>query len=555
MQQYLQVLLFMRQLNKGKIIKGGIIVQKKKVLIITIILLVITLVAGGLVIYLCTDLFKSDKQLFYKYLLDKNEMLSVLDEIEFKQDLKSYTAKTNVESIYEYDNEIEKYENDQIMKNLQENVKSFEYIKNLNANIESKVDKENEKQYHEIHIKNNDDEITKIEAVRNEDKYAVKVEDILKAYIGIENNNVKELASKFEIKDADKIPDKIDYENKMYKDLFKISKEEKEHIKSVYKDVLYKEIDKANYTKEKNCKIVIEGDNYYTNKMTLTLNKEQSIEAEIKVLEKLKEDSITLNLIANKIKTINQNSEYASVNKLNEEIQKYIENLQKEEKNNDEYIKVEIYEYNGKTIRLDLYIKEEKKLQLEYIDKNGTKKLNINQLFTKNESGAIIYDIKTSLLGANDISITKNGDNIKIDVQLYDVKEIYKNILDETKDNYSKQNENESNNITKSDIEEIQKIYDQYDQVNSKLMKIGISFEIQKQSDNNEQILVYGNICGSKLGVKLNVEKNFTDDLGEIPTIDDKNCVIMNKYSKEKIEGIAKLLTTKTLNLIKQKIK
>ena len=94
--------------------------------------------------------------------------------------------------------------------------------------------------------------------------------------------------------------------------------------------------------------------------MTLTLNKEQSIEAEIKVLEKLKEDSITLNLIANKIKTINQNSEYASVNKLNEEIQKYIENLQKEEKNNDEYIKVEIYEYNGKTIRLDLYIKEEK---------------------------------------------------------------------------------------------------------------------------------------------------------------------------------------------------
>lgn len=529
--------------------------QKKKVLIIIIILLVITLVAGGLVIYLCTDLFKSDKQLFYKYLLDKNEMLSVLDEIEFKQDLKSYTAKTNVESIYEYDNEIEKYENDQIMKNLQENVKSFEYIKNLNANIESKVDKENEKQYHEIHIKNNDDEITKIEAVRNEDKYAVKVEDILKAYIGIENNNVKELASKFEIKDADKIPDKIDYENKMYKDLFKISKEEKEHIKSVYKDVLYKEIDKANYTKEKNCKIVIEGDNYYTNKMTLTLNKEQSIEAEIKVLEKLKEDSITLNLIANKIKTINQNSEYASVNKLNEEIQKYIENLQKEEKNNDEYIKVEIYEYNGKTIRLDLYIKEEKKLQLEYIDKNGTKKLNINQLFTKNESGAIIYDIKTSLLGANDISITKNGDNIKIDAQLYDVKEIYKNILDETKDNYSKQNENESNNITKSDIEEIQKIYDQYDQVNSKLMKIGISFETQKQSDNNEQILVYGNICGSKLGVKLNVEKNFTDDLGEIPTIDDKNCVIMNKYSKEKIEGIAKLLTTKTLNLIKQKIK
>ncbi len=178
--------------------------QKKKMsLMIIIIVLVILFLVGGAV-YLFTDLFKSDKQLFYKYLLDKNEMLSILDGFELKQNTNSYTANTSAVSIYEYDNKIEELENDQIIKNLQENIKSFEYLDGLKALAESRVDKQNKKQYHNIKLNKNDSQIMQLDIVRNEDKYAIRAEEILKAYIGIENNNIKELASKLELTNARK---------------------------------------------------------------------------------------------------------------------------------------------------------------------------------------------------------------------------------------------------------------------------------------------------------------------------------------------------------------
>lgn len=328
----------------------------------------------------------------------------------------------------------------------------------------------------------------------------------------------------------------------------------------MYKDLLYKEIDKANYSREKNDIIKIQDKKYEVNKNVLILDKEQSINIAIKILQNLKEDSITLNLITNKIKTISPDSEYVNIDKINEEIQKYIDELEKQERNNEEYIKIEVYDYKGKTIRFNLYIEQEKKMQLDYLDENGEKKLYINQSFTKNESGAIIYDIKTSLLGANDIIITKKSSTLKIEVQLYNIKDIYKTILDEMQTKYEEQknntqsNENNIASVTQDDVNEIQKIYKKYELTNEDLLKIGLNIEIQKKSENNEEIILYTNICNSKIGAKLNIEKSYTEDVGEIPTIDEKNTVILNKYTKEQIEGVVKIMSTKIMDTIKQTI-
>lgn len=329
----------------------------------------------------------------------------------------------------------------------------------------------------------------------------------------------------------------------------------------MYKDLLYKEIDKSNYSREKNCIIKIQDKKYEVNKSVLVLNKEQSINIAINLLKNLKEDSITINLITNKIKTINPDSEYVNIDKVNEEIQKYIDELEQQEGNNEEYIKVEVYDYKGKTIRFNLYIEQDNKIQLDYLnDESGEKKLYINQSFTKNESGAIIYDIKTSLLGANDIIITKNSNTLKIEVQLYNIKDIYKTILEEMQDKYEEQknnaqsNENDIASVMQDDVNEIQKMYKKYELTNENLLKIGFSIEIQEKSENNEEIVFYTNICNSKIGAKLNIEKNYTEDVGEIPTIDEKNTVILNKYSKEQIEGVVKIMSTKIINTIKQTI-
>lgn len=176
--------------------------QKKKIVLIITIIVLITLILVSIILYLFTDLFKSDKQLFYKYLLDENEMFSIIDECKLNQNTKSYTANTNAEAIYEYDNKIEDFENDQMIKNLQENIKSFEYLDGLTGTVESRVDKQNKKQYHNMQLDRNDNKVIQIEAVRNEDRYVFKADEILKAYIGIENSNIKELASKLELTDT-----------------------------------------------------------------------------------------------------------------------------------------------------------------------------------------------------------------------------------------------------------------------------------------------------------------------------------------------------------------
>lgn len=355
-------------------------------------------------------------------------------------------------------------------------------------------------------------------------------------------------------------PDKIDYENKKYKDLFIISNEDKNHIKTMYKDLLYNEINNSSYSRENKCQIEIQDEKFETNKNVLLLNKEQSINIAIKILQNLKEDSITLNLITNKIKTVSPNNEYVNIDKLNEQIQKYIDELQKQEKNSEEYIKIEVYDYKGKTIRFDLYIKQERKLRLDYIVKNGEEKIYINQLFTKNESGAIIYDIGASLLGANNIMITKNANSLKLDVYLYNIKEIYETILKEmnnkleVQNNNMQLNENDISNITREDINEIEKIYNQYKNTNRELLNIGFCIQIKQDSETNEEICLYTNICNSKIGAKFNIEKKYTNDIGDIPTIDENNTVILNKHSKEQIESFIKIISTKILKTIKERL-
>lgn len=176
--------------------------QKKRVPLIIVAIVLIILIIVSVLLYVFTDLFKSDKQLFYKYLLDENEMISIFDEFEFKQNTNSYTANTNAEAIYEYDDKIEDFKDDQIIKNLQENIKSFEYLDGLKGTVESKVDKQNKKQYHNIQLNKDNNKVMQMDVVRNEDRYAFKVDQILKAYIGIENSKINELISKFNSTDA-----------------------------------------------------------------------------------------------------------------------------------------------------------------------------------------------------------------------------------------------------------------------------------------------------------------------------------------------------------------
>lgn len=534
--------------------------QKKKIVIIVVLILMV-LGAAGTYIYFYTDLFKSDKDLFYKYLLNKNEMFSIGKNISIEKNNESYKKDIQLETIYEYDNSIEKVENDQIIKNLEKNIKDLGIIKDISAKVEEKVDKENKNSSYNIEFKKLDEKIIDIEAIRNEDKYAIKSDDVLKKYIGIENSDIKDFAQKLELPMAEYLPQKLDYDSQKYKDLIAIDEEEKKHIKEVYYDLLYEQIDKACYSKEKNVEIQCADQKIITNKYILTLNNEQSINLAIKILERLKQDSITLNLISTKIKTVLPESEYVEIYKLNEVIQKYIDSLNNIEKNQDEYIKINVYEKSGSTLKIEVLVNNEKRLDLDYKKENDEEKIFINQSFIKNDSGAIVYDIKTSLSGANNIIIGRKGNMLSIEAELYDIKDIYQSILNETKSKYEEQkkqtiDEDKEILIKEDDVKELEKIFNEYSNFeNPELLKITLKIEYSTDDNNENQNSIYLKVCNSKIGLKMKSKKETSNDIGEIEKLTNENCVILNSYTKQNIEAFIDLYIDKMLNVVKEKIK
>ena len=154
--------------------------QKKKVLIIFFSILIFIFIFSGIMtfIYLKTDLLKSNKQLFFKYLIEENKMCNMIFvNPEVFMNNNSYTSNGTIDFIYDYAG-IQEVENDNISKNIKQNIKDLKNIENLSANIQSNVDKKNKKSFYNIELLKNEESIMNFEFVRDNDKYAFKSNEI-----------------------------------------------------------------------------------------------------------------------------------------------------------------------------------------------------------------------------------------------------------------------------------------------------------------------------------------------------------------------------------------
>ena len=174
--------------------------RRRTIVIVAIIVViaVIVLTLGGLLLYLNTDLFKSNETLFYKYMgqtfenlkFEQNEQLVQIEELSKTVPYETKGTLT-LESSANQDS-------------------SSEMLSNLNLNLESKVDISENKAYGKANLKYKNEDIVSVEYAKNNDIFAIYSSDIAKAYIGIENDNLKVLAQKLGITDTEAIPNKIE---------------------------------------------------------------------------------------------------------------------------------------------------------------------------------------------------------------------------------------------------------------------------------------------------------------------------------------------------------
>lgn len=372
--------------------------KRRMIIIVSIILLLLIIAITLFLLYINTDMFKSNSTLFAKYI---------------GQNVENITAFYNEVGTSDYNELLQqnKYVTEtQVKVNYTENIgttseSTQNSMNQLKLKISGQTDNSNQYNYQDIYLLSNDEKVSEIEYIQSGNTYGIKFSDLFNQYILADNENLKELFEKIGYTEEElaNIPDTIEFSND-FENIFQFSEEEKQNIKTKYINIINNNISKDNFSKQKNQMIQIDGKNIKANSYVLTLTKEQLNNIYIEMLEEVKQDEIILTRI-DKIQallgkyqsteTINLKEEFIT------EVEDSITNIMRNNIGQDE-AKIIVYENNQTTIRtviqhpdyeinIDfLYSQAENYLKVSYEDIRSPKE----QVFTyKNidEETSIIF--------------------------------------------------------------------------------------------------------------------------------------------------------------------
>ena len=323
--------------------------RKKRITLIIVIVVLILLIIGGifLVLYLNTDMFKSNQTLFIKYLGKNSENIQRLENIINKTEYDEL-LKTNPYNV-----------TSEIKVNYTENVGTTEEnnnnsINQLKITVDGQTHNNNNYDYRNIKLLKNDEQIMQNEILHTSNNYGIKFTDLFNQYVVVENQNLKDLLKRIGYTDEqiEYVPDSINFDNDILQDI-KFSNEEIESLINKYTSIITQNIGEANFQRQKNQVIEIKGQNYSANAYILVLTKEQLNNIYINILENLKEDETVLNkieAIQNKINQLTLGKESIDFkNDLIEKIDLTIQKIRQTNIGTDE-TKIVVYENNGETI-------------------------------------------------------------------------------------------------------------------------------------------------------------------------------------------------------------
>ena len=257
--------------NKGtKLLRNGIII---------ISILIVLLLVVFVVLYFCTDLLKSDKQLFFKY-------ASQLVETE------GGFVENNIEAFYNKKQQMP-YENEgkfDFTVDLGNNTnEQIDIANDFVVNFSGKTDKTNNKAEQNIELKYSDDVSWPLIYRHDGDIYGIQTDYVSSKYVAVENNNLKEFAGKVGMTDTSDVPEKIEVPENTTS--FEYTEEEKQTVQEKYITILENQFRNDQFQAERNEDGTI--------RYILTMTNEELKNLVIALLNELKTDDVNLGKIKN----------------------------------------------------------------------------------------------------------------------------------------------------------------------------------------------------------------------------------------------------------------
>lgn len=482
-------------------------------------IIVIIIIITGILLYLNTDMFKSNKTLFFKYFGKNSENIKEIEEIfestEYEKNLQNnkYTDDINIKVNYTNNLQTTSEDNSNTINNVKLLIKGeedknnkysykdfkLEKDKNIATNTENQSSSENSNESN-----NKEQNIMEVEYIKNDNNYGIRFSDLFKQYLLVENNNLKDLFRKigYSEQELENVPDSIEINDITLSDI-KFTEDEIKQLSEKYSEIINKKVSKEEFEKNSKQVITINEKNITTNAYILKLTNEELNNLYVDLLESLKQDEIILNKIEsiqNKINSININSSESKDLKESfaEEIDLQIEKINKTNIGNQE-TKIIVYENSGKTIRTAIQGKDYE-INFDYINTQDEK--NIELIVKKDEIET--YNIK----------LKKDKDGIKLDIYSNDETNPIKISLE--------QNKNESD----------------------------------KKCSNNIN-LKYEN-ANSKLEVSAEQEINIVDNFENENTLNDQNSILLNGLEKEQLQAVLNQVSEEVqqkINSISEEVK
>lgn len=519
--------------------------KNKKILIIPIVIIILLVALAGVsaFLYFKTDLFKSPKQLFFKYL---GESVSSTKNFNYDKSLANYKELSQKSS--KSTGEITGSITDN-SSNTSSSSKSIEDAIN-NSKIEYSIESIPSKNKYHASIKPNynDSEITNLELLADNDSYGAKCTDLYDKYVYFENNNLKTLVSKFGI-DSKYIPDKLEKVD-IY-ELLNISADSRTQIVDRYQKLLDSKLTKDMFTSNKKVTTSVNGTNVKANAYTLTINGEHAYDILLSFFQTLKDDDQTLDLIIEKceksgitkayetqeniqssiysISSDNNDDEIQitfTKDSLKDDIQTLIESLQDSKDNfsADESVQIIVYSYKGKTAKIEF--------------KNGgdeTSAFSIEITHNKSEEIITLNSDDTTYIKANYSSSKKEE---KATIVLYEDNDTeFANLYIEHKKDKNKINfkiNDSSNSVLELNI-------DSNGQIGKGTIETVCNLKFKEEDD-------------LEINLNLNNSTTYTDDIN-IDDLSSNNGELLNTISNTKMNDLYKEIYSNLQKVLPEKAK
>lgn len=309
---------------------------KLKLIIISVVIITIAIVVA--VLFFFTDVFRTKRGAFFRYFKTTSSNLELLKEINFEDYVR---VKESTPYIV----------NGEMTVRSSSNIADSSIMDKLKLKVEGKVNNEKEKVNYNIKINSNNTELFGISLAREKNVYAFYSPQISNAYIGIKNENLKQISQA--IVGDTYVPNEITELN--FDKILEVSKVEKSHIDSYYNLLKNSSPDTAFSKKQE--KIKIDDQDYSVVTYTLKLENKESANVQDVLLTKLTQDSIMMDYLTSRFKLLNMDDQYTDINTFNIKMREKIENL-KSNPDLAEHIEIIVSEHRQKNIRTTIKIED-----------------------------------------------------------------------------------------------------------------------------------------------------------------------------------------------------